>query len=109
MEDRKLLKPLHERNNWYASNRVADLSPARQNTSLQAIFKDNQTGIVGGNYILTQNDITGNFDFNAATGNFNLQYTVKNNTGNYTVNKTLVPKTTTIEMEVAKPFGDYSK
>jgi len=93
-------------NRTYVSSRVADLSPSRQNTSLQAIFKDNQTGIVVGNYILTQNDITGNFDYNAETENFNLQYTVMNNTGNYTVNETLVPKTTPLEKEVTKPFGD---
>ena len=95
-----------EGNRTYTSNRVADLSPARQNTSLKAIFKDNQTGTIDGNYSLTQNTIIGTFDFNTATGNCNLQYTVKNNTGNYTVNETLVPKTTPLEKDVVKPFGD---
>ena len=93
----------------YESTRVADLSPARRNTSFQMIFADEQTGAVSGYYSRGENidnPIEGNFNVDPATGNITMQYTVQNTTGDYTVNETLVPKTTPLETTVAKPFGD---
>ena len=96
--------------NVYECNRIAEFAPSTTGSLFRMKLSEDQTFEVSGNYSIATNVIanTGSVGsiFDPATGNITLRYTVKTTGGSYTVEETLVPKTTPFEKEAPKPFID---
>jgi hypothetical protein len=91
----------------YVCSRVAELSPETTNTTFSMTIHADQTVGVGGCYAAVANVISDAETasvFDPATNALAMRYKVKTNGGSYTVEETLVPKTTPIETEAA--IGD---
>ncbi len=91
-------------------NRVAELSPVATGSSFLLTLNEDQAVGIRGNFVVPLNFISNtesvNSTYNSETRNFTLQYTVKTAGGSYTVEETLIPKTSPFESESPKPFGD---
>ena len=92
----------------YGCNRVAELSPLTPTTQFSVAFSGTTVN-VSGYYASGLNlisDATTASTFDEATGSLTLRYSVKTAGGSYSIVETLVPKTTPVEKEASKPFGD---
>ena len=92
----------------FTSNRVAERSATIAGTSMRLTLSDDQAVDVSGIYASFHpiSNGEGSSSYDPATQTFNLRYRVQTTGGSYTVTETLVPKTTPLEKEVAKPFVD---
>jgi len=107
----KLLSMMNPEGNLvFNCNRVAELIPAARGTTFSITINNDRTVDVSGAYSIPGfpifNTESVNSTYNTETGAFTLRYTVISSGGSYTVEETLVPKTTPLEMQVPKPFGD---
>ncbi len=95
-------------NRVYDCSRVAELSPTTTGTSFRMNLSDDHKVGVNGYYVEINeiSDAESTSTYDPTTRNFDMRYTVKTNGGSYTIEETLVPKTTPFEKEAAKPFGD---
>lgn len=93
----------------YDCNRVAEMISQPTNTTFQLKLYDDHAISVSGDYVIPANTISDAETasiYDPETRNISLRYKVKASGGIYTIDETLVPKTTPFEKEAVKPFGD---